>query len=161
MPHYEINDTFKKTKLINNDILQLMRDRDSYYARARSLNKADDWNIAKCLHNRVQMAIKAHKSNIIKEDLERYKNNPRNLWEKIYEILPKNEEAQINSLMDSDNNIKLGKKQLPNYINRYFSEIGPTLAKNHLQNNPVYNKILHERMNEVKGYHMPERYKSL
>ena len=53
--------------------------------------------------------------------------------------------------MDSDNNIKLGKKQLPNYINRYFSEIGPTLAKNHLQNNPVYNKILHERINEMKG----------
>ena len=151
MSHYEINDTLKKPKWINNDILQLMRERDSYYARARRLNKADDWNIAKLLHNRVQMAIKAHKSNIIKEDLERYKNNPRNLWEKIYEILPKNEEAQINSLMDSDNYIKLGKKQLPNYINRYFSEIGPTLAKNHLQNNPVYNKILHERINEMKG----------
>ena len=101
-----------------------MRERDSYYARARRLNKADDWNIAKLLHNRVQMAIKAHKSNIIKEDLERYKNNPKDFWEKIYEMLPKNEEAQINSLMDSDNNIKLGKKQLPNYINRYFSEIG-------------------------------------
>ena len=53
--------------------------------------------------------------------------------------------------MDSDNSIKLGKKQLPNYINRYVSEIGPTLAKNHLQNNPVYNKILHERINEMKG----------
>ena len=78
-------------KWINNDILQLMRVRDSYYARARSLNKADDWNIAKFLHTRVQMAIKAHKSNIIKEDLERYKNNPKKLWEKIglYEILPK------------------------------------------------------------------------
>ena len=85
-----------------------MRERDSYYARARRLNKADDWNIAKLLHNRVQMAIKAHKSNIIKDDLERYKNNPNKSWGKIYEILPKNEEAQINSLMDSDNNIKLG-----------------------------------------------------
>ena len=68
----------KNPKWINNDILQLMRERDSYYARARRLNKADDWNIAKFLHNRVQMAIKAHKSNIIKEDLERYKNNPKN-----------------------------------------------------------------------------------
>ena len=66
-----------------------MRDRDSYYARARRLNKADDWNIAKFLHNMVQMAIKAHKSNtcIIKEDLERYTNNPKSFWEKIYEIL--------------------------------------------------------------------------
>ena len=108
-------------------------------------------NIAKFLQNRVQMAIKPHKSNFIKEDLERYKNNPQKIWEKIYEILPKNGEAQINSLVDSYNNIKLGKKQLPNYINRYFSEIGPTLAKNHLQNNPVYNKILHERINEMKG----------
>ena len=36
----------KNPKWINNDILQLMRDRHSYYARARRLNKADDWNIA-------------------------------------------------------------------------------------------------------------------
>ena len=75
------------SKKRNNDILQLMRERDSYYARARSLNKADDWNIAKPLHNRVQMAIKAHKSSIIKEDLERYKNNPQKFSEMIYEIL--------------------------------------------------------------------------
>ena len=51
----------KKPKWINADILKLMRDRDTFYRRARRTGDQDAWNIARYLQNEVNMAIKTFK----------------------------------------------------------------------------------------------------
>ena len=66
----------QKPKWLNNDIINIIRDRDSFYKKARRSGNQDDWNIARFVKSRVQMAIKTYKSEKIKQERDRYKNNP-------------------------------------------------------------------------------------
>ena len=56
-----------KPKWIINDIIELMRDRDSFYRKARRYGQPDDWNIARFLRNRVDTAIRNYQSEFIKD----------------------------------------------------------------------------------------------
>ena len=66
-----------KPKWLTRDIMLLMRDREYLFGRARKNNKTNDWNIARFLRNRVNQAIKNHKSTEIKKNLERHKSDPK------------------------------------------------------------------------------------
>ena len=54
-------------KWLNRDIIELMRDRDAAYRRARKHNNPDDWNLAKFYRNRTEEAINYNKSKYMKE----------------------------------------------------------------------------------------------
>ena len=139
----------KKPKWINADILKLMRDRDTFYHRARRTGDQDAWNIARYLQNEVNMAIKTFKAIKIKSDLDRYQNNPKKFWEKIHELLPKNNTTyRINSLLDEDTDAIITSGKLSGHVNEYFTQIGAKLAEVHQHE---YND-LDEGDNMDRGY---------
>ena len=117
----------KKPKWLNNELIELMRDRDAYYSRARQTEDIDSWNIARFLRNRVQQAIKAYKTEKITEGLDKYKGNPRKFWEYIRDVLPSSKAGSFNILYDSASRT-IQKQDLPEHINDYFTCIGPELA---------------------------------
>ena len=91
-----------KPKWLTRDIILLMRVGDYFFARARRNNKTDDWNIARFLRNRVNQAIKNHKTTEIKKNLERHKSNPNKFWASIRDILPGVKDNTLSELVDAE-----------------------------------------------------------
>ena len=117
-----------KPKWLTHDVIMLMRDTDTAYRRARRTNQCDDWNIARFLRNWVEIAIKDYKSRYLKELFETNKNNAKKFWSGIREVLPREPPPPIVTLINHATNHPLPTLQLPDYINRYFTTIGATLA---------------------------------
>ena len=76
--------TFKINKArppwMTNEILEIMKDRDYYYKKARTLSLADDWNIARNLRNRVGKMIKNLKADLIQNNLKELANDYKRFW---------------------------------------------------------------------------------
>ena len=115
--------TFKINKArppwMTNEILEIMKDRDYYYKKARTLNLADDWNIARNLRNRVGKMIKNLKADFIQNNLKEFANDSKRFL-----VLKEN---TIN-LKDADTAEPVPNTSIANYINRFFRDIGPKLA---------------------------------
>ena len=105
-----------------------MRDRDSFYRKARRTGIEDHWNIATFLRNQVEMAIKTHKSELIKQELNKNKSAPRKFWRNLREVIPNQQSQTLNTLYDADLGRQIEREELPDYINRFVSEVGAKLA---------------------------------
>ena len=132
-----------KPEWFNNEVIQLMRKRDKAYSKARRTKNDVNWRNATFLRNRVDMFIKQFKKQKILNSLERYKNDPNRFWKEIRSVVPKGQQAEVNSLCDEEDDNTYEGTALHNHINHYFSHIGTNLADAILrkQGNQVLNTI--------------------
>ena len=75
------------------------------------------------------MAIRQYKTDFIRQQLQRNKNNPRKFWDNIRELLPNAKDNTIKSLYDQPSDKTIDKNELPMYINSFFTSIGENLAR--------------------------------
>ena len=120
--------TFKINKArpiwMTNEIHEIMKDRDYYYKKARTLNLADDWNIARNLRNRVDKMIKNLKADFIQNNLKEFANDSERFWAHVKTVLPGKlsgifQENTIN-LKDADTAEPIPNTSIANYINRFL-----------------------------------------
>ena len=142
-----------KPEWLNNDILQVMRKRDAAYRRARKTGNEVEWRKAIVLRNRVEIMIKTFKRKKIRDNLDRYINNPNKFWKEIRSVIPKETSPIVTSLDDEVTGITYIADEPSDHINQYFATIGEELAnviKNRQGNNVDYRPyaIVHNDRND-------------
>lgn len=151
-PLIEIRTRIKTAEFLNNDLIELQRDRDYFVNKADLTQDEGDRFIANCMIRKARKEITIAKANYYKRQAINNKHNPKRFWRKIKQIHQEQKEV-INNIIDDITQTKIAEENLPEKINDYFVEIGPRLAKNiqTIPNNekiykaPINNKILNFR----------------
>ena len=112
---------------LNNEILELQRDRDYFSDKADRSGDQGDRFVADCLQKRAQSEQKRSINNYFKDQAVIHGQNPNKFWYKHKQINPENKE-EITSLVDAETGVKVPAEKLPEKINNYFADIGVKLA---------------------------------
>ena len=129
--NYHINQ--QKESWINDDLMHMIIEKDRLILQAKIENTEIAWNIAKQAKNRTKNFIQRAKTAYISDALETNRNNPKAFWRTINSILPNKKDRTSEKIVLKDQNTQLNiqDKDIPDYINDYFSTIGPKLAQNY------------------------------
>ena len=88
---------FKKQKpeYLTPDMVEMMRERDHFYKKAKRTGCSDDWNIAKYWRNLVKSNIKTSKAHFIKSQLDSNNKNPSKFWRVINKVFPNKRDISL------------------------------------------------------------------
>lgn len=115
------------------DLMNLIRKRDKHKALA---DKSDpdnkDFIEFKRLRGQVKRAVITSKCNYIMSKLDHSKKDSKLYWRELNDILPgkkgKAVKRDLFSLLDEETHSEIPHERLADYVNNYFTEIGPKLA---------------------------------
>ena len=116
-----------KPAWLTNEIIELQKDRDYYYAKHTRTNDPDDLNIARNLKNRANNVVKYAKQQYIKQQAVIHEKDLRKFWKNMKQLDP-DETGQILSLNDDETSRVIDSQNLPEHINGFFTQIGPKMA---------------------------------
>ena len=118
---------------VTNDLLELMKDRDYFYKKAKQSKNEDDWNIAKHLRNIANFNVRQAKVDFILKELETHKNDPNKFWKTIKKVFPGKNKARDKTIkLQSETGRVIEKNVIPGYINDFFINIGKKIAAENL-----------------------------
>ena len=136
---------------ITNELLEEIRDKDLLLKRARRTKLHADWGAAKNARNRVGRQIELARANYFKEEHDASRGDPKRFWRNISSVLPGNKSHMvIDSLVDQDSNESVSQQDAAEFINKFFANIGPNLARD---NNTAWEYgglVNDERLTEVR-----------
>ena len=129
-PKKEYSIRSERPAWLTNDLLNIQKDRDFFYKKAKRAKIPEDWMVARRHRNIVNIKIRNAKSAYIKHELLRNKSNPKKFWREIHKnILPKNKSQTLN-LLDPITQLPLPPNEIPENVNNFLAGIGPKLADN-------------------------------
>ena len=129
-PNKVFNINQQKDPWINDEIMHLIIEKDALLLQAKIENTNEAWRIARQAKNRTKFFITRAKSHFIQNSLENNLNDSKKFWREINKILPNKKSGMSTiNLKDQTTKIEISDKELPNYINDFFADIGPNLAK--------------------------------
>ena len=110
-------------------LLELIKDKDKALKTAKKSKNPDLWIEAKRLRNACTNRLRKAKADFIKEQLVTHSNDQKKFWKHIQDVLPtKTHNNKPITLLD-DNNQIVETENVSDYINQFFTNIGPNLAK--------------------------------
>ena len=110
---------------ITAELVEQIKDRDYFYQKAKENGNEDDWNVAKHLRNVTNANIRPAKREFILDKLENCGADSKKFWKVIKSVVPTNEgSSRVDISLKDDAGHKLGKKDVAQYINNYFINIG-------------------------------------
>ena len=114
----------------------MLRDKDLAMKKARSSRKVEDWNKARADRNRVGRLVEEAKADFLKEQQEELADDPKKFWRLVKSIVPgkKRKTGKITFIertkVDGGAIEKeVSEAETADFINDFFSGIGPKLAK--------------------------------
>ena len=116
---------------MNRDLMELIIDKDKAMAHAKKSKKEDDFRIARNMRNTVGNLIFQSKKNHFEDEYNASKKDPKKFWNNIFTILPKNKEQKLSINLKNDLKEEINSEETASYINDFFANIGPNLAKVH------------------------------
>ena len=114
---------------MTNDILEAIYDKDHVWKQAKRSGDLDDINRAKQLRNEVKDKIRRAKRDFIQDELDNDLGSSKRFWEKVNHILPTKDSGNTIRLIDHDRGIPVEDSKTPDFINTFFTNIGPNLAE--------------------------------
>ena len=115
---------------ISNEILEEIRDKDNALRRARRTSNAEHYNFAKSERNRVGKLVDKARANFFEDEERHNRRDPKRFWHNVSSILPSNKSKKLNiSLFDADKKTDIDHDNTADFINSFFTDIGPKLAK--------------------------------
>ena len=131
-----------KEPWITNEALEYIRDKDKALKKARRTGKAEDWEVARRERNRIGRDLELLRADYLKNQQEIYKGDPKKFWRSIQSVIP-SKKAKGGSIVlkDSNNGLEINADEVPGYINEFFTNIGPNLAKSHKEAWIYYGKV--------------------
>ena len=109
---------------MTSNLLDLIRDRDYFYKKAKKSGDKDMWNIAKYLRNVANTSIRHAKRDFILRELEQNESNAKKFWKLIQAVVPTSKSGSKNDVMLKDGDKKVEKAEVATYINNYFINVG-------------------------------------
>ena len=119
---------------VTNEILEEIKDKDRVLREARQSGLAGDFVRARMERNRVGRLIEQAKADFLKDQQEELVDDPKKFWRLVKSILPgKGKSRRKITLADrkEGKDMEVEDTDTANYINKFFSGIGPKLAKVH------------------------------
>ena len=120
-----------KEPWINNQLIELIKDKD--YALKRTKKKKDPilWVEAKRLINDCTKRLREARADYIKDNLDNNIGNQKKFWKNIQNIIPSKNKQNLGTfkLKDDNTGIEIEENETAQYINDFFVNIGPNLAK--------------------------------
>ena len=115
---------------ITAEILEIIFEKDRLLNKAKHIKNDNDWILAKNARNETNITIRNSKADFVKENLELHKNNSKLFWKNTNSILPQKNNKKNNfiNLTDDNDILIVSNTQSSNYINNFFTSIGPKLA---------------------------------
>ena len=108
--------------------------KDSLYNKAKLSEDPTDWTTFRKKKNEVKKLLSSAKEEFIKDKLESLKNNPRKFWRIINEMsgIGKNTKKGKGCSKIADDNGQIYENiDAAEFLNKYYVNVGPTLAKDH------------------------------
>lgn len=123
----------EKEDWVDSDLLRLIRERDAEKALAEELNSEAHRNEFKRLRKLVKVNTIRAKRICVKNKIENLDPNSRNYWAELNKIAPvgkkgSREESSIISLENEDGTL-IKESETADFINEFFTSIGPKLSK--------------------------------
>ena len=121
----------EKEQWITPPLLELIKDKDNAMKLAKRRKDPELWRVAKTLRNRCISRLRKARGDFIKERLDNNMGNSKKFWRNIQEVLPnkKSNSKNVFTLFDSEKNETIDTENTANFINEYFTGIGPKLAQ--------------------------------
>ena len=118
-------------------LLELIKDKDNALKMAKKSKNPNLWAEVKRIRNACTNRLRKAKADFINEQLHIYSNDQKKFWKHIQEVLPTNIHNSKPISLLNDNDQPIENEDVAAYINQFFTDIGPNLAKN-CQNDWVY-----------------------
>ena len=116
------------TPWITNEIRELINDRNIAQKRANETGKDEDRKHARTLRNQVNARIIGAKESFVKNTLEETSDNPKKFWRNLNDLLGRSKNDTVNVMFTQENGMDVSAENSADYLNRYFAQIGSTLA---------------------------------
>ena len=130
---FKVNET--RDPWVTNEVLEEIKDKDSLLRIARRSGKPEDWREAKLARNRVGRLVEVVKADFLKEQQVELADDPKKFWRLVKTIIPGKKVGKNKiTLIDRDKGLegeKVDEDQTADFVNSFFSGIGPKLAVNH------------------------------
>ena len=122
----------EKEPWITPQLIELIKDKDLAIKKAKK-NKGnpDLWKRAKQLRNSCIKRLRRARAEFIQGNLEENMGNSKKFWKNIQNVLPNNKNGSrvFFDLLDKDSNTPVRTEDTANFINSFFTGIGPKLAR--------------------------------
>ena len=119
---------------INKEMIYEISHKDSLYNKAKLSEDPTDWTTFRTKKNEVKKLLSSAKEEFIKDKLESLKDNPRKFWRIINEMsgIGKNTKKGKGCSKIADDNGQIYENiDAAIFLNKYYVNVGPTLAKDH------------------------------
>lgn len=124
-PKRKITTKLEQPEWATTYILELIADRDSKFIDTKCPSTPAE---VRLLRTEVWRAIRNSRAKFITTKLRALSDNPQKFWSEINKLLNRKSMGAKITHHDEDNK-PISTEDIPNYINSYFSTIGPNLAK--------------------------------
>ena len=116
-----------KEPWITNEAIEAIRDKDNLLKRARKSKLQEDWEAARQAHNNVGRQVENLRIDYLKNQQVAHKSDPKNFWNTISSIIPsKKQSSKLINLKESEHLPCVEQDKTAQFMNLYFSSIGPT-----------------------------------
>ena len=115
---------------ITNEAIEAIKDKDRALKKAKRSGKGD-WLEAKRIRNRVGRDLELLRSEFLKQKQEEHKTDHKKFWRVLGDIFPSKKSGSPTGpiwLKDKEKGLEVAAEQVPDFINKFFVNIGPKLA---------------------------------
>ena len=121
----------EKEPWITNELIEIIKDKDLALKRAKKRKDPELWKEAKRLRNTCIRRLREARADYIKENLNNNMGDQKKFWKNIQNVLPsKRTYGPLNlKLIDQSTGKHIAEESTASYINDFFVNIGPNLAK--------------------------------
>ena len=109
---------------MTNELIEQIKDRDYFFAKAKRTQNDDSWNIAKYLRNVTNTNIRQSKREFILDELHQHAQNPKKFWKTIHKVVPSDKSNKSSDILLKDKGQKLDRESIADFINEYFINVG-------------------------------------
>ena len=140
-----------KEAWITCELLEMIKEKDSALARAKRTKSENDFQRARQLRNEVIRRLRTARADYIKNNLQESRGDTKKFWKNISDILPARKSSQRNSirLTNQTSNDTIPEHECADYINSFFTSIGPELSRTFNTTWKYDSKILRETMADL------------
>ena len=121
-----------KQPWITAPLIELIKDKDKALKNAKKRKNDENlWKQAKRIRNMCTNRLRKAKADYVKSNLHNNQNNPKKFWKNIQDIFPQKSKSNKNIILtDTDTDQTIDSDKVADYINDFFTNIGPNLALN-------------------------------
>ena len=120
---------------VTNELIEEIKDKDRAMRTAKRTGKVEDWVAAKAERNRVGRLVEQAKADFLRDQQEELADNPKKFWRVIKSIVPgkkpKVGKISLSTTNEGGEEVSIDEAKVAEFINEYFSGIGPKLAEQH------------------------------